>query len=134
MSARRLILLCAVLALLSLADPRLERNRVDQCAARVVRVVTGRYRVAGRRRRAGVVSRTVNGDNLVGVFEVVEIMHLFLHAVVPDSIFVYLVDLFKILMAHDLIVSTEALDDVRLAVVVHDDRLRQVAPRWRWHT
>jgi hypothetical protein len=61
-------------------------------------------------------------------------MHLFLHAVVPDSIFVYLVDLFKILMAHDLIVSTEALDDVRLAVVVHDDRLRQVAPRWRWHT
>ena len=73
-------------------------------------------------------------DNLVGIIEVIEVVYFFLHAVIADTIFVYLVDLFKILMAHDFVVPAHALDDVCLAVVVHDDRLREVASGRCWHT
>jgi len=48
---------------------------------------------------------------------------LFLHYICAADVLIDLVVLLEVLVAHYVVVAAERLDDIRLLVVMHDDRL-----------
>lgn len=55
-------------------------------------------------------------------------MHLFRNTIVAYAIFINLVALFEIFVAHDIVVASQRLNYLGFAIVVHYDRLWKVAP------
>jgi hypothetical protein len=88
----------------------------------------------GGRSTRGINSLAPLGYHLIGIIKVVKIVHFLRYAIISDTVFFNFVSLFEILMAHNVIVASEGLDDVGLAVVVDYDRLRKVAARTSGHT
>jgi len=61
-------------------------------------------------------------------------MNFFRDSVIINAILLNFIDLFEIFVAHNVIVAAKGLHDIGFAIVMNNNRFREISPSASWYT